>query len=191
MFWREYIHSDNPVAAALLCKMGFQQEEKVQIKLEFLRMLARLKLDPARMELIGGFFETYLKLNRQEEEQFYREMDKIDKKEAEAIMQVTTSWHEKGRAEGRIEGRIEKAQEISGKYLAKKFGAESWDIQEKVKATNQPGGTGPSPDGTFCRRLAGGGPGNHSRRFKQILAVKPLQPVEAVEKGHFSSKQTG
>lgn len=51
------------MAAALLSKMGFREEEKVLVKLEFLRLLARLKLDPARMELITGFFETYLKLN--------------------------------------------------------------------------------------------------------------------------------
>jgi len=56
--WREYIHSDNPVAAALLSKMGFTEEEKVRVKLEFLRMLTRLELDSARMELIAGFFET-------------------------------------------------------------------------------------------------------------------------------------
>lgn len=75
-------------------------------------MLTRLELDPARMELIAGFFETYLKLNTQEEEQLFRELDKIDRKEAEAIMQITTSWREKGKIEGRIEGRIEKAREL-------------------------------------------------------------------------------
>ena len=101
--WREYIRRDNPVAAALLSKMGFREEEKALVKLEFLRLLARLKLDPARMELITGFFETYLKLNQQEEEQLKRELGKIDQKEADLIMQITTSWHEKGKIEGKIE----------------------------------------------------------------------------------------
>lgn len=100
-------------------------------------MLARLKLDPARAELIGGFFETYLKLTAQEEEEFYRELDKMDQKEALAIMQITTSWHEKGRLEGRIEGKIEgkieKTQEIICKFLARRFGVESAEIQEKVR----------------------------------------------------------
>ncbi|BAF58549.1 hypothetical protein PTH_0368 [Pelotomaculum thermopropionicum SI] len=102
--WRNYIHSDNPIAAALLSKMGFGAGERVRVKVEFMRMLVRLKLDPARMELIAGFFETYLILNHQEEEEFYRELDRIDQKEALAIMQVTTSWHEKGKIEGKIEG---------------------------------------------------------------------------------------
>ena len=30
--WRDYIHSENPVAAALLSKMGYGAEEKVRVK---------------------------------------------------------------------------------------------------------------------------------------------------------------
>ncbi|SHJ37764.1 Rpn family recombination-promoting nuclease/putative transposase [Desulfofundulus thermosubterraneus] len=131
--WREYIQSDNPVAAALLSKMGFKPEEKVKVKLEFMRMVARMKLDPARMELLAGFFETYLKLNREEEEQYNRELGKLDSKEVGAIMQITTSWHEKGRAEGRAEGRVERTREIICKYLARKFGKKSADLQQKVQ----------------------------------------------------------
>lgn len=44
--WREYIQSNNPVAAALLSKMGYQKQERVQVKLEFLRMLVHLE-DPS------------------------------------------------------------------------------------------------------------------------------------------------
>ena len=130
--WRDYIRSDNPVAAALLCKMGFKPEEKVKVKLEFMRMLIRMKLDPARMELLAGFFETYLKLNEEEEEQYYRELGKLDRKEVEVIMQITTSWHEKGRAEGEIKGKAEKAREVICKYLDRRFGEKTKDLQQKV-----------------------------------------------------------
>ena len=103
-------------------------------------MLARMKLDPARMELLAAFFETYLKLDREEEEQLYRELGKMDKKEVDAIMQITTSWHEKGRAkglaegraEGLVEGKIKAKQEVICRYLARRFGADSAAIQEKV-----------------------------------------------------------
>ncbi len=44
--WRNYIRSNNPAAAALLSKMGYQEKERVQVKLEFLRMLVRMELDP-------------------------------------------------------------------------------------------------------------------------------------------------
>jgi hypothetical protein len=123
--WREYIHRDNPVAAALLSKMGFSRKEKVLVKLEFLRLLTRLKLDPARMELITGFFETYLQLNRQEEEQLNRELDRIDQKEAELIMQITTSWHEKGKIEGKIEDIY--------KFMMRRFGANPNEVMPKIQ----------------------------------------------------------
>ena len=51
---------------------------------------------PARMELLGGFFENYLKLSGEEEAELQLEISKVDRKEAEAIIQITTSWHEKG-----------------------------------------------------------------------------------------------
>jgi predicted transposase/invertase (TIGR01784 family) len=143
--WREYILSDNPVAAALLSKMGFKEDEKVQVKLEFMRILARLKLDPARMELIGGFFETYLKLNREEEEEFYRELGRIDEKEVQAIMQITTTWHEKGRTEGIAEGRTEgiaegRAEEtrtIILEFLEHRFGEQPLGVAVKLKEIRQ------------------------------------------------------
>ena len=135
--WRHYIDSNNPAAAALLSKMGFKPGERVRVKLEFMRMLARLKQDPARTELLGGFFETYLKLNREEEEQLYHELGKIDKKEADTIMQITTSWHEKGRMEGRVEGkmegRIEGGQDAICKYLVTRFKIDPVIARDKVQ----------------------------------------------------------
>lgn len=128
--WREFIKSDNPVAAALLSKMGYRKEEKVQVKLEFLHMLTRLKLDPARTELIGGFFHRYLKLNQQEQKQFEEEVSRLGKKEAELIMQLTTPWHEKGRIEGKIEGKVE----IVLRLLKKRFGEVPEDIEKGVKS---------------------------------------------------------
>lgn len=64
MNWRDYIQSDNPVAAALLAKMGYSKDEKVQVKMEFLRMLVRMQLNPARTRFITGFFEQYLTLEK-------------------------------------------------------------------------------------------------------------------------------
>ena len=101
--WRDYIASDNPVAAALLSKMGYKREEKVRVKVEFIRILTRLQLDPARMKLLAGFFETYLKLNSSEEDEFAKELRSLEPKEAQAMMEITTTWHDKGRVEGQIE----------------------------------------------------------------------------------------
>ncbi|GCD83163.1 hypothetical protein PthstB1num2_36020 [Parageobacillus thermoglucosidasius] len=46
--WRNYIRSDNPIAAALLSKMGYTESERIELKKQFLRMLVRLELDEAK-----------------------------------------------------------------------------------------------------------------------------------------------
>jgi predicted transposase/invertase (TIGR01784 family) len=111
--WRDYLQNDNPAAAALMSKMGYQRNEKVQVKKEFLRMLVRLQLDPARKKLLTGFFEAYLKLNKREEEQLKIELNQLPAEEVDKIMELTTSWHEQGRMEGEIKGRME--GEIKGR----------------------------------------------------------------------------
>jgi hypothetical protein len=128
--WRNYIRSNNPAAAALLSKMGYQKEERVQVKLEFLRMLVRMELDPARMTLLTGFFETYLKLNEAEDKQLEMKIGKIDAKEAEKMMEITTSWEQKGKAEGRVEGQAD----LLIRLLHKKFTNLPAEIENQVKA---------------------------------------------------------
>ncbi|WP_075980741.1 RpnC/YadD family protein [Bacillus massilinigeriensis] len=113
MNWRFFLNTNNPVAAALLSKMGYTEKERVQVKKEFLRMLVKMKLDPARAELINGFFETYLSLTESEEEELMEEIKQLNPNEAEQIIELPNSWREKGREEGRIEGRKE------GKFEAK------------------------------------------------------------------------
>ena len=39
------------------------------MKLEFLRLLSQMELNPAKTKLLYGFFETYLTLNEEEEKQ--------------------------------------------------------------------------------------------------------------------------
>ncbi len=103
MHWRDYIRQDNPVAAALLSQMGYNKEERVQVKNEFLRMLIRLEIDPARLQLITGFFEQYLTLSDQEEYKLKKEIEQLDEQEADTIFKIETSWEKRGRIEGKIE----------------------------------------------------------------------------------------
>ncbi len=110
--WRSYIRQDNPVAAALLSQMGYDASERVQVKKEFLRMLVRLQLDPARTQLVTGFFETYLTLNAEEETELREEIEQLDEQEMQEIFRIETSWERKGRFEGKIEGKIEVARRM-------------------------------------------------------------------------------
>ena len=63
--WRDYLNQPNPVASALMAKMKIAPQDRAKVKAQCLRLLATLKLDAARMQLISGFVDTYLKLNRE------------------------------------------------------------------------------------------------------------------------------
>src|SRR5690625_1846414 len=103
MNWRDYIHSDNPVAAALMSEMGYKKEERIQVKKEFFMMLARMQLDPAKQRIIHGFFEQYLRLTNEEEEQLMEEIKKNP--EAEKIFEIPISYEEKGKEIGKEIGK--------------------------------------------------------------------------------------
>ncbi len=110
--WREYLRRPNPVAAALMARMQMASEERPRVKLECLRLLTTLRLDPARMKLIGGFIDTYLRLNPDEALRFQREADTVlSTNERSRMLEITTSWEEKGREEGWRKGRQEGREE--------------------------------------------------------------------------------
>ncbi|MGF6952315.1 hypothetical protein QF028_004820 [Neobacillus sp. B4I6] len=102
--WRNFIYSRNPITAALISKMGYTEMERVQVKKEFLRMLVNMEINPAKMELINGFFETYLTLNESEEKELMEEIKQLDREESEQILKLPNSWVEKGKKEGELEG---------------------------------------------------------------------------------------
>jgi len=93
--WRDFITQPNPVAAALMAKMNIPLRERPQVKAECLRLLTTLKLDPARMQLISGFVDTYLRLDSTEELAFKAAIDTMGLTEREEIMEIVTSWEQK------------------------------------------------------------------------------------------------
>jgi hypothetical protein len=98
--WRDYLQHPNPVAAALMAKMQIEPADRPKVKAECLRLLATLRLDPARTDLISGFVDTYLQLGDQEEQTFQAELGRLDVTEQEQIMQIVTSWMQKGIDQG-------------------------------------------------------------------------------------------
>lgn len=94
--WRDFLQHHNPVAAALMSKMRIVRQDRPKVKAECLRVLATLKLDPARTELISGFVDTSLKLNSTEETIFQEEIGRMGLEEQEEIMEIVTSWMERG-----------------------------------------------------------------------------------------------
>ncbi|HLO86855.1 MAG TPA: hypothetical protein VK203_17895 [Nostocaceae cyanobacterium] len=66
-----------------------------------LQLLANLGLNPAQLQLISGFIDTYLKLNTQETALFTEQLEKIEPRKQEEVMQIVTSWMEEGIEKGK------------------------------------------------------------------------------------------
>jgi predicted transposase YdaD len=128
--WRDFLQQKNPVAAALMSKMKIEPKDRPTVKAQCLRLLVTLKLDPGKMQLISGFVDTYLRLNSEEEAIFQSEISTIDLEQQEQIMQITTSWEQKGRAEGRLEEKLA----ITLRLLTRKFGTLDNTIADSVRS---------------------------------------------------------
>ncbi|WP_203248492.1 RpnC/YadD family protein [Sporosarcina beigongshangi] len=137
--WKDYITSDNPVAAALLGKMGYREDEKVQVKIEFLKMLTRMQLDPARSRFINDFFEQYVKLDAKEEVQFMREARRMESEGEFKFTQLPNSWEDRGIRKGLeqgIEQGIEQGAEKEREVLAVKMLREGFPMDVIAKLTD-------------------------------------------------------
>ena len=101
-----------------MSKMKITERDRPRVKLECLRLLATLKLDPARMRLISGFVDTYLRLSRNEEVRFEQAIagSKLAPAEKEQVMEIVTSWMETGIERG-IEQGIERGIERGERTL--------------------------------------------------------------------------
>ena len=80
--------------------MKIAQPDRPKVKAECLRLLVTLKLDPAKTRLISKFVDTYLRLDVNENQIFQAEIDKMALRQKEEIMEVMTSWEEKGMEKG-------------------------------------------------------------------------------------------
>lgn len=129
--WRQFIDSDNPVAAALLAKMGYNQKEKRDVRFAYLRMLLKLhkRWDTARIELIMSVADLYFKPDPIQDERLLRQLSEEFPEEEEAIMDLMPAWkkwgYDAGREEGKVAGleagREEERQAIVRKLLSKGF----------------------------------------------------------------------
>jgi hypothetical protein len=130
--WRNFLQQKNPVSAALMAKMKIDPKDRPTVKAQCLRLMVTLSLDPAKMQLISGFVDTYLRLSSTEEAIFQSELGTMETREQEQIMQITTSWKEEGRVEGCAEGQ----RNTILRLLNRKLGDLSEEISVKIKSLN-------------------------------------------------------
>ncbi|BDA67391.1 hypothetical protein CAL7716_015570 [Calothrix sp. PCC 7716] len=116
--WQDFMNIQNPVASALMSKMKIGASERPMVKLISLQLLTSLGLNAAQVGQISGFIDTYLKLNTEEEEVFNSQIATIESEKKEQVMEIVTSWMEKGIEKGKELGREE------GKELGREEGRE-------------------------------------------------------------------
>jgi hypothetical protein len=122
--WRDYLNRHNPVVSALMAKMNIPRKDRPKVKLECLRLLATLKLDPAKTQLISGFVDTYLRLNGQEERILLNELQSIDPVERKSVMEIVTSWME--------QGKHQEALSLIKRQLNKRVGEQLKKFEQRI-----------------------------------------------------------
>lgn len=127
--WRDFLQQQNPVAAALMAKMKIKPQDRPKVKSECLRLLATLRLDAARMQMISGFIDTYLRLNATEEQIFRAELDRIGLVQQEDVMEIVTSWMEQGLQQG-----IEREIALVLRQLSRRLGSLNPSFEEQIRS---------------------------------------------------------
>ena len=113
-----------------MAKMRIDSADRAKVKAECLRLLVTLKLNPAKMQLISSFVDSYLRLSSDEKVIFQSELGKMQLGEKEQIMQITTSWEE----EGIVKGRLEEKLAIALRLLNRKLGNLSEETTNLIKS---------------------------------------------------------
>ncbi len=133
MNWRDFVRHSNPVASALMSQMQIEPSERAHVKLQCLRLLTTLKLDPARMQLISGYVDTYLKLSEAETEEFETELEKEAPAQKEEVMQIVTSWMQEGIEIGQEAGQRKEALKLAQRLLRRRLSTLPRDAGERIK----------------------------------------------------------
>jgi hypothetical protein len=128
--WRDFLNQRNPVASALMAKMQIAPEDRPKVKAQCLRLLVTLRLDPAKMQLISGFIDTYLNLNESEEQVFQSELGTIELDNEEEVMQIVTSWMRTGIQQGQVS--------MVMRLLKRKFGEINPDLEAQIQRLSSP-----------------------------------------------------
>jgi hypothetical protein len=132
--WRRYLRRREPLALALLARMGVQPQERVKVKLWCLRRLARLSLDREQTSLLWTFVETYLPLEAAEQVAFREAVEQLPRMKKEKTMQWPNQWIEEGMAQGVAQGMARGQAQFALRLLRRKFGDLPADLVAAIEA---------------------------------------------------------
>jgi hypothetical protein len=131
--WHDFLNKPNPVASALMAKMKIAPKDRVRVKLECLRMLTGLELNPAQTQVVYGFVNTYLQLDATQKQEFEVEVSKLPSEvEKEQIMQVINEWTAAGIEQGIEQGRHKEGLALVLRQLRRKLGPLPLEVEAQV-----------------------------------------------------------
>ncbi len=90
--------------------------------------MAKMKMDPARSRLIGGFIDSYLRLTAQEMAQYAQALDELAPAEKETTMTLVSSWELEGIEKGLQQGR----ELLVLRQLRRRFGTISPESEARL-----------------------------------------------------------
>ncbi len=132
--WQDFANQPNPVASALMSKMRMDTQQRPEVKLISLQLLASLGLNPAQIQLISGFIDTYLELNPEEQREFSEQLATIEPRQEEQVMEIVTSWMREGIQIGRQEGKQEEAVSMIRRMLTRRFGSLTPQLHSQIQS---------------------------------------------------------
>jgi len=130
--YRKYLTGNNPLAYALMVKMGFDKKERLKVKAEALRLILTTRVNEAKQSILINFINESMVLNQEDERKFSKMIDQ--NKNYDEVKEMITTYEEKGIKKG-IEKGIEKGMQILIlKQIEKRFGSLSPEIEKHIKA---------------------------------------------------------
>src|SRR5690625_3368654 len=119
---RDYAKQENLVTATLMCLMKHNQEDKVDLTFEFMRILQQANLNERELEFLYGFFHTYIKLTQEEEEKLMIKIKKNGK--VHELPKLTNMFEERGHRIGKDMGEKQEKERRARKMLKKEMNNE-------------------------------------------------------------------
>jgi hypothetical protein len=112
--WRQFIDSNNPVAAALLAKMGYNEDERQELRKAYLQMMLRLKstLNDALLRLTRSIADLYFQPTEEEDRAIIRELMEKFPEEGEQLMELMPAWERWAMERGKKEWELETIRKL-------------------------------------------------------------------------------
>ncbi len=89
-------------------------------------------LNPAQIQLISGFIDTYLELNPEEQREFSEQLATIEPRQEKQVMKIVTSWMREGIEQGLQQGREQEALSLIMRMLKRRFGSLTPQLHSRI-----------------------------------------------------------